>query len=431
MFTLNQPGRQLSRPAQAPAVQGAPAPTEPVSWLLQVCPDITFKLGARPKGTPGKAQFNMRAVFKLDATDYLSVLDGVQQLCILGHLDMAKSISFQDGPQLCTVCNMVLETFPRFGEFNDPKWPIEAFIYVVLKGSTEKAKKLEKPRVAPASTLTEDKQAAQAATLQAKTEGDPETIDIDSTSKVDNVAGNISELQIGGEVGAEPPVEPPTGAALTRPTAHTPAHTPAKAVAAPVNPSTHPPVLVRPTPHPRPRSATPLDPAPPAEPTGPTACAPPSAPAEPAPPASRPTPPAAEPAPAAPTQSATHPPTGDTSSRTAGQPFGGSLTLASCSNAVLARVGSVFLDLGAPDDNDDDELSEAPTELESQPVTAGKGKGKATTSRGAGGGKASGDGGVATMKGGKQGTKKKVANQASTNNPAPVATMRTQCAKKA
>ncbi|KAG9091168.1 hypothetical protein FRC06_000681 [Ceratobasidium sp. 370] len=87
----------------------------------------------------------MRTVFELDAMDYLTVLDGVRQLCIVGHLNMTKSIKFQDGPRLRSVCNMVLETYPGFGEFDDPKWPIEVFIYVVLKGTTEKAKKLEKP----------------------------------------------------------------------------------------------------------------------------------------------------------------------------------------------------------------------------------------------------------------------------------------------
>jgi hypothetical protein len=37
----------------------------------------------------------------------------------------------------------VLEVFPGFGYFPDPIWPIEAFVYTVLKGSKEKAKRLE------------------------------------------------------------------------------------------------------------------------------------------------------------------------------------------------------------------------------------------------------------------------------------------------
>ncbi|KAG9078676.1 hypothetical protein FRC06_008245, partial [Ceratobasidium sp. 370] len=47
---------------------------EPGGQLLRKRADITFKLGSRPKGTPGKGQFNMRTVFELGATDYLSVL---------------------------------------------------------------------------------------------------------------------------------------------------------------------------------------------------------------------------------------------------------------------------------------------------------------------------------------------------------------------
>ncbi|KAG9085766.1 hypothetical protein FRC06_003459, partial [Ceratobasidium sp. 370] len=359
----------------------------------------------------------MRTVFKLDATDYLMVLDGVRQLCIVGHLDMTMSIKFQDGPRLRSVCNMVLETYPGFGEFDDPKWPIEAFIYVVLKGSTEKAKKLEKPRAAPAPALTKDKQVAwqelhrvaqrqatlaqhearRASTLQAETEDDPETIDIDGANRV----------------GVEPPIEPPASTARTHPTTRTPVHIPAEAVVTPADPSTRPPVSVCP----RSRATTPLDPAPPAEPTELTH-APPRASAE-------PTPPASEPAPTAPTQLVTRPPTSGTSSGTTGQPFGGLLTLASHSNTVLSRVGSAFLDLGVPDD--DNKLSDAPpTELESQP--AGKGKGKAA-SKGAKGGKVSEGGSAASEKAATKGSKqaaKKAANQASTNTPAPAAATRTR-----
>ncbi|KAG8699442.1 hypothetical protein FRC08_005304 [Ceratobasidium sp. 394] len=415
--------------------------------MLRVRADITFKLGARPKGTPGKKDFNMKAVFELDGMTYLTVLDGVRQLCILGCLDMTKSIKFQDGPRLRTVCNMILETFPGFGEFDDPKWPIEAFIYVVLKGATKKAKKLEKPQAVPAPALTEEEQAARrdsrreaqrksalarhearrAAALQAETEDDPETINIDSANEVDNVAGDIAGLQIRqGDVGTEAPVELPAGtASTTRTTTRTPAET-VMVQADPPAPA-DPPVpanlparpRIRPTPLPR-RAPTPLDPAPPAEPTGPTR-APSSASAEPAPPISEPASPAAEPAPAVSTQLATHPPANDTSSRTAGQPFGGLVTLTSRSSAVLSRVGSAFLDLGVPND-DEEELSKASTKPEeSQPVTVGKGKCKAPTGKGAKGGKASGDGGAAaSKKGGKQGTKK----AASTNNPAPAVTTR-------
>ncbi|KAG8720569.1 hypothetical protein FRC08_018846 [Ceratobasidium sp. 394] len=442
MFSLNPSGRPLSRPGQAPAVQAAPAPDVGSIGMLRVRADIMFKLSARPKGTPGKKDFNMKAVFELDGTTYLTVLDGVRQLCILGRLDMTKSIKFQDGPRLRTVYNMVLETFPGFGEFDDPKWPIEAFIYVVLKGATKKAKKLEKPQAVPAPALTEEEQAARrdsrreaqrksalarheacrAAALQAETEDDPETIDIDGANEVDNLVGDIAGLQIRqGDVVTEPPVELPAGTAGTTCTT---TRTPAETLAAPADPPV-PANLparprIRPTPLPR-RAPTPLDPAPPAEPAGPTRAPSSAPPAEPAPPVSKPASPAAKPAPAVSTQLATHPPANDTSGRTAGQPFGGPVALTSRSSAVLSRVGSAFLDLGVPDD-DEEELSEASTEPEeSQPVTAGKGKRKAPTGKGAKGGKAGGDGGAAaSKKGGKQGTKK----AASTNNPATVATTR-------
>ncbi|KAG9080299.1 hypothetical protein FRC06_006812, partial [Ceratobasidium sp. 370] len=60
MFTLNPSGRPLN-PPQAPAVPGAPAPAiAPLGQLLRPPSNITFKLGGRPKGTPGKGQFNMR-----------------------------------------------------------------------------------------------------------------------------------------------------------------------------------------------------------------------------------------------------------------------------------------------------------------------------------------------------------------------------------
>ncbi|KAG9080774.1 hypothetical protein FS749_007896 [Ceratobasidium sp. UAMH 11750] len=475
MFTLNPSRRAPSQPAQAPVAQQAPAPAISAVGLLRVRSDITFKLGDRPKGTPGKKEFNMRAVFELDATTYLTVLDGVRQLCILGGLDMTKSIKFQAGPQLHMVFNMVLETFPGFGEFDDPKWPIEAFIYVVLKGATEKAKKLEKPQAVPAPALTEDEQAARrdarreaqrnaaltryearrAAALRADTEDGPETIDIDSANEVNNVAGDISELQIGqGGAGTGAPVEPPAGAAHTRRTTRAPASIHAEAVMAPANPPTRPPVRVCPPPLPR-RAVTPLDPAPVSEPTGPTQAATPLAPAPlaepPGPPRASPplapaplaeptgptrappstpaesTPPASESTPPASTQPATRTPAGATSNHAAGQPFGGQVALVTGSSAVLSRVGSVFLNLGAPDD-DDEELSEDPlTEPESQPATTtGKGKGKATTSKGAKGGKASQGGGVAGKKGGKQGTKK----AAGTNSSAPAATTRARRAPK-
>ncbi|KAG9091054.1 pre-mRNA-splicing factor 8 [Ceratobasidium sp. 370] len=293
-------------------------------------------------GTPGKAQFNMRTMFELDATDYLTVLDGVRQLCIVGHLDMTKSIKFQDGPQL----HSVLETYPGFGEFDDPKWPIKV-------------------------------------------------------------------LNKACEVGVEPPVEPPASAARTRPTTRTPVHIPTEAVVTPANPSTRPPVSIRP----RSRVTTPLDPAPPAEPTGPTHT-PPELWLSPPPLASKP-------APTAPARLATRPPTSSTSSGMTGQPFGGPLTLASCTNTVLSQVGSTFLDLGVPDD--DDEVSDAPpTEPESQ--TASKGRGKAA-SKGAEGGKASEGSGAASEKAATKGSKqaaKKAANQASTNTPAPTAATRTR-----
>ncbi|KAG8740860.1 hypothetical protein FRC10_003815 [Ceratobasidium sp. 414] len=436
MFTLNPSGRPLSRPAQAPTVQRAPtSAAEPMGQLLRKRADITFKLGSRPKGTPGKGQFNMRTVFELGATDYLSVLDGVRQLCIIGRLDMTKSIKFQNGPLLRTVCNMVLETFPGFQEFDDPKWPIEAFIYVVLKGTAEKAKKLEKPQATPASALTEEEQAARrdlrreaqrkaalarhearrAAALQAEAEGDPETLDIDNVNEVDNITGNISELQIEpGPVHAEAPIEPPAGAAQAEP------------VMASAGPSARPPAPVRSAPR---RAATPLDPAPPAEPTPPmtrapirpTPRVPPTVPAEPAPPAAELAPPAAEPgSPAAePTESATNPPASNTSTRPAGQPFGGSLAVVGHSQAVLSRVDSVFLSLGTPDDDDDDELSEPPTDTNSQAVAKGKGKAKVAANKGAKGGKASGDGG-ATGKGAGKGTKK----AAATSKPVPAVTAR-------
>ncbi|KAG8706163.1 hypothetical protein FRC08_001228 [Ceratobasidium sp. 394] len=330
---------------------------------------------------------------------------------------MTKSIKFQAGPQLCTVFNMVLETFPGFGEFDDPKWPIEAFIYVVLKGATEKAKKLEKPQAVSAPALTEDEQAARrdarreaqrnaalawhearrAAALLADTEDGPETIDIDGGDEVNNVAGDISGLQIGqGEAGTRAPVEPPAGAARTRPTTHAPAGIHAEAVVAPANPPTRPPVRVRPPPLPC-RAVTPLDPGPLAEPTGPTRAATPLDPA-----------PLAEPT--GPTRA---PPSTLAESTPPGfRPFGGSVALVTGSSAVLSQVGSVFLNLGAPD-NDDEELSEDPlTEPEPQPATtAGKGKRKAMTSKGAKGGKANEGGGAASKKGGKQGTKKAVSTQ--------------------
>ncbi|KAG9079877.1 hypothetical protein FRC06_007355, partial [Ceratobasidium sp. 370] len=133
-----------------------------------------------------------------------------------------------------------------------------------------------------------------------------------------------------------------------------------------------------------------------------------------------PAPPAAEP-----THPVTRPPASSTSGRGACQPFGGPLAPGSCSGVVLSRVGSAFLDLGTPND---DELSDPPpVDPEPEADTRGKGKANVTAGKGAKGGKA-GEGSSAaskaTGKGANNGTKK-TANQTSTGNPAPAATTRT------
>ncbi|KAG9104772.1 hypothetical protein FRC06_010279 [Ceratobasidium sp. 370] len=195
------------------------------------------------------------------------------------------------------VCNMVLETFPGFQECDNPKWPIKVFIYVVLKGSAEKAKKLQKPQATPASALTGEEQAAwRDLRWEAEAEGSPKTLNVDNVDEVNTVTGNISELQIEpGVVHAQAPIEPPAGAAHTRPTTLTPTHTPeseAEPVMVSADLPAHPPTPVRAAPC---CAATPLDPAPPTEPTPPMTCAPicptprvpPTVPAEPVPPVAK------------------------------------------------------------------------------------------------------------------------------------------------
>ncbi|KAG9104775.1 hypothetical protein FRC06_010282 [Ceratobasidium sp. 370] len=97
------------------------------------------------------------------------------------------------------------------------------------------------------------------------------------------------------------------------------------------------------------------------------------------------------------------------------------MQMLSCETVHLP-FDSVFLSLGTPNNNDD-ELSNLPTDTESQAVAKGKGKAKVADIKGAKGGKASGDGGATGRKGVGKGTKK----AAAASKPVPAVVARPRC----
>ncbi|KAG8706899.1 hypothetical protein FRC08_000807 [Ceratobasidium sp. 394] len=294
--------------AQASATPITPDHARIMAQLGPILP-VVFKTGPRPKGTPGKKDFNMRDVLGLSGPTYTHVLENIRKLCILYGLDMGKTITSQEKSRLHTLYSEAIRVYPGFSEFKDPVWPVEAFVYVVLKGGSEKSKRVSAQAQAgtdaglPASdpaplaagrearrenmrksalARSAARKAAQATVDEVATEG--------RADPVEHVLGNMSAMAIGQDnalpdnpaVVSAPPVPAggpsivPVSAASTpaparprpRPvilppaanSAAEPAHNPSNTTNADAPATTPVPVILASTPAPTSTSVTPAGP---------------------------------------------------------------------------------------------------------------------------------------------------------------------------
>ncbi|KAG9099644.1 hypothetical protein FRC07_010507 [Ceratobasidium sp. 392] len=78
----------------------------------------------------------------------------VREVCIVGRLDMRKTISFHNKPRLQKVYNTIIELYPCLLEFDDPYWVPNALVYVVLKSSVDSFNHNKRSIAKPKSPLT-------------------------------------------------------------------------------------------------------------------------------------------------------------------------------------------------------------------------------------------------------------------------------------
>ncbi|KAG9093998.1 hypothetical protein FRC06_011282 [Ceratobasidium sp. 370] len=117
--------------APAPAPAPVPAPARPTT---NVIPIVVHVVDKRPEGSPGKSGFCMREVFQLEGLEYMMVLNSVRDIGLACGLDMMKPISLQNK----TSFERFMKSFLDFAHHNNPQWPVEAFIMVVLKNTKDR-----------------------------------------------------------------------------------------------------------------------------------------------------------------------------------------------------------------------------------------------------------------------------------------------------
>ncbi|KAG8727418.1 hypothetical protein FRC10_006124, partial [Ceratobasidium sp. 414] len=104
---------------------------------------ITFKLGNKPPGTAGrgrKNRYNLQRVLQLDEPTYSLIQCVAKHSCIRCNMDMRRPYGKQPSNKLTCAQEKLMKAFPEFRDFDDPYWPINTFLLVVLKGTSQAAK---------------------------------------------------------------------------------------------------------------------------------------------------------------------------------------------------------------------------------------------------------------------------------------------------
>ncbi|KAG9083418.1 hypothetical protein FS749_006050 [Ceratobasidium sp. UAMH 11750] len=253
--------------AQASAIPVTPDHARIMAQLGPILP-VVFKTGPRPKGTPGKKDFNMRDVLGLPGPTYTHVLENIRKMCIIFGLDMSKTISSQEKVRLHALYSQAIRVYPGFNDFKDPVWPVEAFVYVALKGTSKKSKRVSNQAQAatnagpPSSdpdalaagrearweAMRKSALARFAARKEAQATAD-ETATGEHADSVENVLGNMSAMAIGQDnaLPANPAV------------VSTPAPVPAGGSSVVLALAASTPASARPHPHPRPIVLSPAE----------------------------------------------------------------------------------------------------------------------------------------------------------------------------
>ncbi|KAG8706895.1 hypothetical protein FRC08_000803 [Ceratobasidium sp. 394] len=97
---------------------------------------IVFAVNRQPKGTPGK-NFTLAGVLGLDTATYRFVMGVVKSLCVASGLDMTRTLAFQDRQRILTAYMQIMKAFPALDDFGFPCWPLQAFVYVTLKATSD------------------------------------------------------------------------------------------------------------------------------------------------------------------------------------------------------------------------------------------------------------------------------------------------------
>ncbi|KAG9076847.1 hypothetical protein FRC06_009248, partial [Ceratobasidium sp. 370] len=105
---------------------------------------LTFKTGGQPGGTAGRGTFNLQQTLELSDDDYELMLRTVRQTCIQCHFDMNLAITKQNQDKVKRAHNKLKKAVPGFNKFDDPSWPIDAFLLVVMKSSSQSAQRRQK-----------------------------------------------------------------------------------------------------------------------------------------------------------------------------------------------------------------------------------------------------------------------------------------------
>ncbi|KAG9082933.1 hypothetical protein FS749_006458 [Ceratobasidium sp. UAMH 11750] len=119
-----------------PPLLEVPAPARPALSGIH----IAFLVGNRPPSSPGKAGFCMKEVFGLEGREYMMVLNGIRQIANAYRLDMMKPITHQNQTVVQRIYEKACDVFPGFKAFADqdnPQWPVEAFLMVILKSASD------------------------------------------------------------------------------------------------------------------------------------------------------------------------------------------------------------------------------------------------------------------------------------------------------
>ncbi|KAG9075130.1 hypothetical protein FRC06_010256 [Ceratobasidium sp. 370] len=96
--------------------------------------------GDKPEGTAGRGRrngYNIQKKLGLDSNDFRTIKGTIRRVCARCDMDMRLAYSHQPDYKLQQARNKILDKYPEFMMFDDPVWPVNGLLLVVLKASSQ------------------------------------------------------------------------------------------------------------------------------------------------------------------------------------------------------------------------------------------------------------------------------------------------------